>query len=224
MTRFKVLGLALVAVCAMGVMASSAMAAGIEFEGGANMPKGKVMGEQPAGTNDVFTVDGSNVTCNNATYNEGAEIANGTENLKLHPVYSNCTAFGFIGANVDTTGCNYTGKATGTYNAELMKWNSAELKIECGANPIKINAGSGTCVADVGSQTLTTGLDVTNTTNNPMDFHLKAENVSVAVNKTVDGFGCPFNGTGATTGTYNGAATFVCTNPSNDAVTGCTIV
>ncbi|HET7120424.1 MAG TPA: hypothetical protein VFI17_04130 [Solirubrobacterales bacterium] len=231
MTRIKVLGVALVAIFAMGALASSAMAvSGIEFEEPTNMPNGKVMGEQK-GT-DTFTVDGSNVTCNIATYNKGNTIPNGTTTTTLHPVYSSCTAFGFIGAEINTGNCDYEGMAGGNYEEANMKWNSGEIIINCstttGEPNSVINISAGTCVASVGPQTISSGIHFTNTTANQngdgrMDFDLVATNASVTVEKTADGFGCPFNGTGMTNGTYNGTTTFRCTNPNTDALTGCTV-
>ena len=228
MTRFKLLSLALVAIFAMGVMTSSAMAGKIST----NLANVNLTGEQPAGTNDVFTVDGSNVTCNTATYNANGTTANGAAAAVLHPSYSSCTAFGFIGASVNTESCNYEGTVdtvNATYNEANMTWNAAHIIIKCNVNPITINAGSGTCVATVGSVNATTTiggntLHFTNTTNEPMDFDIVSTNVSVPVQKNVDGFGCPFSGTGPTTGTYNGIATVRAHDPVNDAVVGVTVV
>ncbi|HET7119804.1 MAG TPA: hypothetical protein VFI17_00980 [Solirubrobacterales bacterium] len=228
MTRIKVLSLALVAIFAMGVMTSSAMAAKIST----NLANVNLQGEQPVGTNDVFSVDGSNVTCENATYNSNGAVANGATAANLHPSYANCTAFGFIGANVNTANCNYEGTvdtANATYNEANMTWNAAHIIIKCNVNPITINAGSGTCVATVGNTTNPTTiggstLHFGNTTNEPMDFHIQATNVVVPVQKNADNFGCPFNGTGATNGTYNGLATLRAHDPTNNALVGVTVV
>ncbi|HET7119803.1 MAG TPA: hypothetical protein VFI17_00975 [Solirubrobacterales bacterium] len=210
------------AVFAMGAMASSSMAAKLST----NLANVNLKGEQPAGTNDVFTVDGSNVTCENATYNAVGTTANGATSATLHPEYANCTAFGFIGANVNTANCNYLGSVNttnATYNETNMTWNAANIVITCNVNPITINAGSGTCIATVGSQTIGgTSLHFTNTTNEPMDFHISATATSVAVTKNADNFGCPFSGTGATTGSYTGKATVRAFDPTNGAQVGVT--
>ena len=221
MTTNKALGFALLAVFAMGAMASSAMAAPtIEF---ANA-NANLMAEQKAGTNDVLTVDGSNVTCNNMTYNSNGATAKGATNIELHPEYAGCVAFGFIGANVDTTNCIYRYMANGTQTA--MTYSGGEIEIVCGANPIKINAGSGTCVATVGSQTVSKGIDFRDTTASEngdgfTDFDIVLTNSAMSVTKNVDGFGCPFSGTGATSATYNGVTTFTCNNVTNGARINC---
>ncbi|HET7121482.1 MAG TPA: hypothetical protein VFI17_09585 [Solirubrobacterales bacterium] len=223
MTTTKLLGLALLAVCAMGAMASSAMAAPTLEIANANA---NVMGEQKSGTNDVITVDGTSTTCENITYNALGSTPNGATNLVLHPEFGGCTVFGFLMSSVSTTNCNYRGMANGTQTE--MTYSGGELEIICGANPITINAGTGVCVATIGSQTISSGIDFRNTTANQnsdnfMDFDLVMTNAPVAVTKNVDGFGCPFSGTGNTTASHNGQATITCNNVANGTRADCTV-
>ncbi|HET7121489.1 MAG TPA: hypothetical protein VFI17_09620 [Solirubrobacterales bacterium] len=208
MIRNKVWSLALVAMLAMSAMvASSAMAEPtLQNKENKNVTlKGKLL----SGT---FTIDGSSVECTTGTLNALGETADGSTNATLHPEVSGCNAFGFIGATVSTTGCNYRGMAKGT--VKEMFFNSGELQVECEAGKA-ININASTCSASIGSQTVTTGVDFSNTTAEQngdgfMDFDIHTTNSPVAVTKNADGFGCPFSGTGATTATGNATWTVQC--------------
>lgn len=224
MTRIKVMGLALVAVFAMGALASSAMAAPTLEAGNANV---NLTGEQAPGTNDVFNIEGSKVTCTEAMYNANGVTANGGTNAVLHPVYGNCTAFGFIGATVNVaTGCNYRGMATGSQDANMF-YNTGELQIEC-TNPTNefITISVSNCVMHVKAQNISSGIAFSNTTpanntNEKMDFDLHAVNAPVNVQVTSNCFGGP--PVNATQGNYNGTTTVRAFNPTNGTQTNATI-
>ena len=51
-----------------------------------------------------------------------------------------------------------------------------------------------------------------------MDFDIITSGSEVKVNKTQDGFGCPFSGTGETTGTISGTTTVTATSPKGTVV------
>jgi len=202
--NIKVLGLALVAVMAMSAMVASAAQAApvvtLTNQKGETVASAQIHGVQSG--KHKFTVDGSSVECTTATFEGSA--TDGATWTKVHPVYTGCTAFGFLGATVTTTGCDYELMALGAGPTEY----TGEIKVVCEAGKeITISAG-GVCTAKVGSQTITTGNKATNSTELiHMHITLHNEESSVSVNKTQDGFGCPFAGTGATTGKYTGTTT-----------------
>jgi hypothetical protein len=205
--NLKVLGLALIAVLAMSVVAASAAQAEPTMELGA--ATAEIEGEQTTG--HTFTVDGTSIECTTAKFTSGS-VANGSTWVTAHPEYTGCTAFGFLNSSVNTTGCNYEAMANGAEGTEMNF--AGELKVVCsGTNKIIIKAPASlpVCEATVGNQTIpaaTSGMKWTNNTVSPMDVILHNTNTPVEVTKTKDGFGCPFSGTGATTGTYNGTTTF----------------
>lgn len=218
MTRIKALGLALVAVFAMGALASSAMASPALEGGAANV---NLNGEQAAGTNDVLTIEGTSVECANATYNPIGTTSNGATNAEAHPEYAGCTAFGFLNANIETTNCNFRSMANGTFNNLNERYTSGELQITCNTNPIKIIAGN--CTVTIGSQTLNAGFGFTNTTNSPMDFDVNTTNSSLTVTVTVSNFPCSIN-VGVKTATWNSTTTYRAFDPVNKAQLNATIV
>ena len=224
--NIKVLGLAAAALFAMSALtASGAQAAKLSTESGGSTV---IEADQVEGAGGhVFTVDGNKVTCTTAHFfsvakepagsETAVEVNNGATTITMHPKYENCTAFGFVGATVTTTGCNYTLTAPGTISEPAMEI-AASLSVECsGTHEIVISAG-GVCTAKVKGQTISSGLSYVNTTVSPMTVMLNAKNAPVKTNKTQDGFGCPFNGTGEVTGEYSGETT------AKGKTTGITIV
>ena len=165
-------------------------------------------GEQPSSFNDKLEVDGSNVECESITYSPLGKTPDGATNLRVHPVYSGCKAFGFVSATVTTTDCNYLFMPEGTED-EKMFFNAGEFKVECDAGRT-INIDAGTCSASIGPQTVTTGIEFSNTTNSPGEFDIHTTGSPVTVTKNVDGFFCSFSGTGNTTGTYTATARVRC--------------
>jgi hypothetical protein len=185
----KFLGVLVVAALAISAFGASAASASAATEFRAAVSPVKITADQT--TTNVFTVDGTKVECTTAHFATLVEIAAPSLTAEVHPEYSGCTAFGFVGASVTTTGCNYNLHAAGT------------VDIVCSAgNSIKISAS--TCKAEVASQT---GLSSIGYTNNEGGTVTVAPNVSgITVKKTEDGFLCPLNGTGTVTnGTYTGA-------------------
>jgi hypothetical protein len=97
----KALGLAFLAVVALGVLSTSTASAG-EFhsEGSHSVISGSQVGEE------VLTVSAGTVKCKEATYSGTQSTATATT-LKVTPTYSECTAFGFVNATIDTNGCEF---------------------------------------------------------------------------------------------------------------------
>jgi hypothetical protein len=117
---------------------SSASAALFHSSAGAGIA---LTGEQAV--SHKMTVTGSSITCTTAKFT-GTTTAATAETLKLHPEYSGCTAFGFVGATINSTGCQYL------YNA-----NSEKVTLEgCTSGAIVVTASSafGKCVLEIPNQ------------------------------------------------------------------------
>jgi hypothetical protein len=145
-----------------------------------------------AGVGEVFTVDGVTFECKVSHYTGTA--ANESSTLTLHPTYTECALKGgSISVTVDTTGCNYVFHATEKVAAGSYK---AHVDVGCEAGKeIKITAA--TCAATVPGQTGLTTVDIRN---NASDVSIQPTLAGIKATVTVDGFLCPFNGTGAKTG------------------------
>jgi hypothetical protein len=203
--RMKTLGVIFIAIFALAaVAASAASAAKVETVGSGEV---KLDGEQIEGKH-VFTVEGNKVECTTALFS--GSTSNGATKVTVHPEYSGCSAFGFIEATVNTAGCNYELTAANESPTGSMKF-AGTLVLNCGTGHVSIIAG--TCEAQVGNQTVGSGLTFENTTVSPMDVDLTVSS-PVAANKTKDGFACPFSGTGTTTATYTGHTTIKATQPA----------
>jgi len=193
MTRnLKALGLALMAVLALGAIAAgSASAAGERFH--SEEKTTIVTGTSEA--SHVFAASGFSVTCTEAHF-RGTSVgeAGGTTNkfLSLHPIYTGCTS-SLGAAPVDTNGCNYE------FNAETNASGHLPIKIVCtGANTIKVTAPG--CTLSFGNQTVVNGASVTNTgAGTTRDTTVKA---TATATFSKSGFGCFV--IGGTTGTYTG--------------------
>jgi hypothetical protein len=197
--RFKTIGIAFLAMFAVSaVMASAAGAASFMTEGNVTARI-----EASQATKHVFTIEGSKVECETATFASEGEIASPAASVLVNPTYSGCTAFGFVGATVKTEGCHYV--VTPTNNVSPDTWN-AHLNVLCtGTSKIVITAG--TCEVTVGSQNELGKVHLTDvTTPTPKTITLLAEVAGIKATKVKDGFLCPLNGTGETTGTYTGTA------------------
>jgi hypothetical protein len=100
--KLRNLGLALLAVMAMGALSSSAASAG-EFHsesGTETVIKGSQVGT------DVITVNAGTVKCSEVTY-AGTQAGATATTVKVTPTYSECTAFGFVNTKIDTNGCEF---------------------------------------------------------------------------------------------------------------------
>jgi hypothetical protein len=191
MRNLKILGLAFVAVLAMSAVASaSASAAQFMSEGNVS---GSITADQEAGNNHVFSVDGTEVKCTTAHFATMGLIASPTEQITVHPEYSGCTAFGFVGAEVNTSGCDYVLHASGSI--DVVQGASTPT-----CNGISVHAA--TCTVVVGTQNGLSSVSYENLANGTV--RIKANVTGIKVNKTEDGFLCPLSGTGAGTGTYTG--------------------
>jgi hypothetical protein len=180
--KLKTLGIALIAVFALTAVAASAASANTFTS---TTSPGKLVANQE-GTHK-FTITGQTVTCTKAEFTSVPTfITTPTSTVEVHPVYEGCTAFGFVGANVTTTGCNY--KLTAGHLAS-GKYN-LPLSIVCsGSNVIKITVS--TCEAQVGGQSFPTGNLGSNLPTSPTTVKLETNLTEIAAKVTKSGILCP---------------------------------
>jgi hypothetical protein len=185
--KSKALGLALVAVLAMSAVVASAASAS-KFES-AKYPV-NLTGSQS--TTHKFTAGGTEVTCKSATFKGSASGASETQTI--HPEYKECTAFGFLGATITTTGCDYkfhAGAETGTNK------HAGTVDVVCEAGKaIKVSAS--TCALEIKGQNGLSAVSFLNETSgaNAGKVTVGANVASIAYTTTQDGFLCPLAGTG----------------------------
>ena len=197
--NLKVLGLAFGALLALSAMMASAAVATPEFT--ASSYPAQVTGSNTKGS-EVFTTEGGKVECNSHFVSHSLSAASST--LTVTPTYTNCEAFGFIEATVNTEGCTYLFHVT-----EHVHQNSpttttfwrlhTDVTCEAGKS-IKITAS--TCKVEIKPQNGLTTVAV-----EPIESNVTVEpNVEgIAYTVTQDGFLCPFGGTGnKTDGKYTG--------------------
>ncbi|HEU5252335.1 MAG TPA: hypothetical protein VFU16_03285 [Solirubrobacterales bacterium] len=150
--------------------------------------------------NGVLKIDSQSVTCNTEDVNGATQIGPATE-LVLTPSFTGCTAFGFAGASVNPNGCTYRlTQPAGSADT----WNGG-FAIKCPAGKklaISSSAFGSECKAEIGEQTLASGVSYKNETANAgilLTFNLSA----IRVTKVTDNGLCPLGGTGTVNnGTY----------------------
>jgi hypothetical protein len=183
----KVLGLAIVAALALtAVMASAASATNFTA---ASYPV-KISGTQSE--SHKFTVGGGTVTCTTATFSGEATAA--SETLTMVPTYSNCTAFGFVGAKVtgfSSTGCDYT------------FYSGGNVDLDCASGHVTIDAGDCTVTLEPGkNQSLHENVYTNNTpTSGKVTVHSNVTGIHATV--IDDGF-CVITPGTYTNATYTG--------------------
>jgi hypothetical protein len=126
--KFRTLGIALVAVLAMSAVAASAANATAQLTLGSE--SGTLTASQL--TSQVFTTTPGTVTCG-TSHQEGSWSGGKTKTTVTMTkiTYSGCKAFGFLSAEVTTTGCEYiftAGPETKTATVELKC--SGDLTVE----------------------------------------------------------------------------------------------
>lgn len=169
MTRkFKVIGLALVAVLAMSaVVASSASAT--EFTA-ASYPVA-LSGSQPEGALHEFEVGSGNVKCTTATFTGTGSAATTTQTITPH--YTGCTAFG-LSATVTLNGCDYL------FHSQASGLNGTVDIVCSGSNEIKIDTAGGLCDTHVKPQTGLGGITFANNGNH-IDVTAKVTTIHAVV-------------------------------------------
>ena len=209
MRKLKVLGLALVAICALSALASASASAKYDSE----VEHTILSGTQA--TANTFTTTIGNVTCATATFSGTALTSTKVEGgftaaeQTVTPTYSGCTLSG-LKVTINTTGCTY--KFT---TPESLK---AKVHVEGCTIVIKDTAGLG-CEVKVKPQTPTGHVGFTN--------QGAGKTRDVLVTATVTGIHytytapCPNAGGVAGTeenGTYSGTVTLKGANTAGEQV------
>lgn len=200
MRSIKMLGVAALVLCALSVAASSALAE----EWTAKTYNARVTANQKSGEKTKFQV-GSNpaVECEGTEYKSAEpEFLTGPSITILFKVlYSKCTAFGFINAEVTAlSGALF-----------LLTFPSKKTPIEVaikgtkggtgGFISIKVSTG---CVVDVPEQVFTSGTTATNIAGGKIEAKFSIKKITYTSNKT--GTGCPASNTEEATFTGNDVA------------------
>jgi hypothetical protein len=152
-----------------------------------------VTGEQS--TTNKITITGSSISCTTAKFT-GFTPGFTFFELDLHPEYSGCTAFGFLGATINTSGCQMEiDVALG-----MDFWGCTN-----GGMVITASSAFGTCVADLENQLGWNGTSVATVGTSPsrsLSFTLAANNLGMRVTKST-GI-CPLTVGLHSNGTYTG--------------------
>ncbi len=219
--NLKMLGLALVAVCAMGAVAASAASANANYW--FTSPEANdwtiLTGAQPVAFSDQFKVDGvipggpEGVTKCESTAYEGSTTDTTGTTLSLKAAYGGCELEPFGKATVSMNECEYLihtdplGDTTnGQYdtNTTIVCPSGHEITIEA-----KI-AGITKCIVHIEPQTLGTGIVLTNATSGgKSDIHADINFSTIKYTQTTGTSGssrCTTTGT-TTNGVYTGTAT-----------------
>lgn len=204
MTRkLKKLGIAFVAVLAMGTVGASAAEAAPQFT--CSSYPCQLTGSNTKGS-EVFKTEGGAMECDShwVSHSLGA----GTSTPAFTVSTSGCEAFGYIEATINPEGCAYVIKAgTSNYHVDISCPTGKSIKIT-----------SGSCKAEIKPQI---GLTTVNPVNSGTGIILKWQLVGMAYTVTQDGFLCPFAGTGNKTGmTYSGEVTLSRVGGGSAAVSG----
>jgi len=193
--NLKALGLALVAVLAMSAVVASAAQAVPQYTCGSYSCTST--GSNTSGS-ETFTTEGGTVQCD--SHFASASLSSASSTLTVTPSYSNCTAFGFLNADVHENGCTYVFHAKSKLGTDHY---SSTVDIQCPAGAQMVITAS-TCEVAVGA-TGNEGLSSVTTQNLAGGKVTVVPNVAnITMNVLKDGFGCPFSGTGHKKGTYHG--------------------
>jgi hypothetical protein len=190
-------GVAVIALLAMSaLLGSSALgnATTKKFTSMVNTYPILVHGTSAAGT-ETFTTEAGTLECAGT---ESGTLTEASQTLRVHPTYSSCKAFGFLGATVTTTGCDYVSRITTEVPGTSPRIYQAHVDLKCEAGKA-ITLVAGTCEVTIGEQT---GLTTKDYVNDPTTtaVHVVKTLGGIVYVVVKDGFGCPFNGTGAKIG------------------------
>lgn len=226
MTRnLKALGLALVAVLAMGAVMASAASASFDSE----IEKTTIEGEQPAESKHKFTVEAGSTECSTAKFHSLSSTTTtgpvtGTlsgsvytsASLTIEPIYDNCTNSLLGEVNVKENGCHYRFTAGETISSTTT---AGSVHVECHEGKvIEVVRASGfnPCTIKVGPQTLG-GIVYHNEGSGSTRDVLVTANVE-GLKYSQSGLLCP-GGTGNfENGTYKGDVTTIGTDEAGNHV------
>lgn len=150
-----------------------------------------ISGEQSSEGKHVFTVDKFTASCGKATFS--GEASGATSAITLTPKYSECQAFG-MNATVALNGCAYIAHAGSAIENGSKYAGTVDVSCPEGKK-VKINAGFGECIVEIGSQTGLSGLEMQNT-GSPYSVLARANVTGIVYTVTQDGPLCPLSGKG----------------------------
>jgi hypothetical protein len=138
--KLKALGLTIAAVTAMTAFTASATA--LEFH--TEVAHTEFSGETVA-FNGTIKVNAGTISCPQETFSGTSAVAT-TSEITVAPTFINCTAFGFVSAQIDFNQCDF----------KFTPLSHSYLHIICGLSPITVTAFN--CWVTIGSQTVNTGV------------------------------------------------------------------
>jgi hypothetical protein len=190
--NLKILGVAFAAVLALSAVAATVASA--EGQVTCSSYPCKITGESAVG-NSTFITEAGAVECQG---HAEATINAPTSELTITGTATNCKAFGFLNATVNTNGCD--GLSTTPKKLSATEWTATGHMLCPVGKTIEIIAG--TCKVTIGPQTPASAHTIITNTTAPTPDVVDLTGSATGVNYTVvtDGFGCPFAGTGAKTG------------------------
>lgn len=182
--NLKALGLALVAVCAIGVLgASAAVAATFTTTSGATLTGSEL-------SQTKFTATGQTLTCSSVLLHGTAPAAS-FESVEISPRYTECKSA--LGTTATFTGFGHLASEAGTPGCKWVFFTSGTGRLVC-ENGHEVTTDFGPCVVHIPEQHFSSGLTVVNTSIPPRKVHIKT--VPSITGTFTDGFLCPFSGSG----------------------------
>jgi hypothetical protein len=168
--KLKQLGLALVAVFALGAMSASVASAAEEFWFKSDGDWTMLVGKQKVVNGDVFTTDAGKVTCEETTYSGSTAITTDSS-ITLRPTFSGCEIQGIGFSTIDMNKCGYV------FTADKLTAGpkyDVETEIECEnvgeeitvttwlTKKVDEEKGTIKCTIHITQQKLGTGMVLTN--------------------------------------------------------------
>jgi hypothetical protein len=156
-----------------------------------------------------FTVDATELTCTTASFpGKATNVLEST--IRVQPSYSGCTAFGFVGANIEMNGCEYEFKSPtgsgGTY--------TGNVGVVCPAGEEITVTESGTCTIHVPASSHNSNLGAATYKNEGTGTARKilvTANFKEGIEYSQSGVFCSSE-TGKTNGSYTGSTLERATN------------
>jgi hypothetical protein len=158
----------------------------------------------------------ANAKCKKAVFTGTAGVTDGATSMTVHPVYTECSAFGQP-ATITTTGCDYLlriGEPTGG------GWHVV-TEFVCVGGVIVFTIATGTCDIHIEAQG---SLTTSQMTNGPLYLVLHTKIAGFKYVVTKDNIGCPLKGTGSfSKGDYNGTTIVKAHDSTTKAAVGITL-
>jgi hypothetical protein len=193
--NIKALGLAFLALAAVGALSASAAQAdvlGWPVHITTEKDKAVITAQTTAGTNHTLTIGATSIPCKNATL-EGT-VSQGTHNTQLTATrieatatYSECTGFGGIAVTVQMHGCKYTITATQTKLTALFGITGCTKEKQITIKSSACTVFIGNQEADLSHITLTNDAK-SETTEHHIQDHVTVSGIKYTTNKQ---FLCP---------------------------------